>query len=292
MRKIMPCLWFDHQAMEAVQFYTAIFDRSKIVQTTLYGDAGPRPKGTILTVIFRLLGQDFTALNGGPAYRITPAISFFVSCRTERELDALWRKLSEGGTVLMELQAYPFSKKFGWVSDRFGVSWQLTLTGTATTIAPLFTFVGKQHGKAEEAIKVWISLFRDSRIDHLERYSAGQEGPVGTVQHARFVMAGQTFMAMDSNREHQFAFTPGLSMFVNCETQEEIDRLWEKLSDGGQPQQCGWVTDRYGVSWQIVPSILGELLGDGMSTRSAKVMAALLQMNKLDMKGLQQAAAQ
>jgi len=289
-RKIMPCLWFDHQASEAVLFYTSIFDGSKIVRTLYYGDAGPMPKGTVLTVIFQLLGQDFTALNGGPAYQMTPAISFFVECKAETELDAIWEKLSAEGTVLMELQAYPFSPKFGWVADKFGVTWQITLADSPTRITPFFMFVGKQHGKAEKAIKDYVPLFEDSRIDRLERYAHGQQEPEGTVRQARFRLAGQDFIAMDSSGNHQFTFTPAISMFVSCDTQEEIDRLWKELSNGGQAQQCGWVTDTYGISWQIVPGILGDLLGDGMSIESARVMAALLQMEKLDMKRLQQAA--
>src|SRR5512142_2716947 len=110
MQKINPFLWFDSQAEEAARLYTSLFDRSEILRTTRYGDAGPGPKGTVMTVSFRLEGQDFVALNGGPQFTFTPAISFFVTCRTEKEVDTLWRKLSEGGKVLMELQRYPFSE--------------------------------------------------------------------------------------------------------------------------------------------------------------------------------------
>jgi predicted 3-demethylubiquinone-9 3-methyltransferase (glyoxalase superfamily) len=290
MRKIAPCLWFDNQAEKAARFYTGLFEHSNIVQTVLYGDHGPQQKGTVMSVTFTLQGQDFTALNGGPAFPITPAISFYVSCKTEKEVDTLWKKLSDGGKALMELQQYPFSKRFGWVADRFGVSWQLSLTGTSTAIAPFFMFVGKQHGKANEAMDFYVSLFKSSKIDRVERYGAGEQGPAGTVKHASFTLAGQPFMAIDSNAPHPFTFTPGISLFVSCETQGEIDRLWEKLADGGEEVQCGWVTDRYGVSWQIVPANLGELLGDGTSASANRVMKAVLTMIKLDMKELQRAA--
>jgi predicted 3-demethylubiquinone-9 3-methyltransferase (glyoxalase superfamily) len=290
MRKIAPCLWFDNRAEEAARFYTSLFENSKIVQTVMYGDHGPQQKGTVMTVAFTLQGQDFTALNGGPAFPITPAISFYVSCKTEKEVDILWKKMPEGGNVLMELQEYPFSKKFGWVADRFGVSWQLSLSGSSTAIAPFFMFTGKQHGKAEEAMSFYASLFESSRIDHIERYGAGQQEPEGTVKHASFTLAGQDFMAIDSNAPHPFTFTPGISLFVSCQTQEEIDRLWDKLAKGGEEVQCGWITDKYGVSWQIVPANLGDLLGDGTSPRADRVMKKLLTMIKLDMKELQRAA--
>ena len=289
MQKINPFLWFDTQAEEAAAFYTSLFDNSGIVSTARYGDAGPGPKGSVLTVTFQLEGQSFMALNGGPQFSFTPAISFFVTCTTENEVDALWRKLSKGGKILMELQKYPFSEKFGWVADRYGLTWQLNLAGSEKKISPFLMFVGKQHGKTEEAITSYASVFKGSRIDQVERYGAGREEPEGTVMHARFSLAGQEFMAMDSSREHAFTFTPAVSFFVNCTTQEEVDELWEKLSQGGKKGQCGWLEDRYGVSWQIVPTVLGELLGDPDPVRSKRVMEAMLKMTKLDIEGLQQA---
>jgi predicted 3-demethylubiquinone-9 3-methyltransferase (glyoxalase superfamily) len=291
MQKITPFLWFDTQAEEAAKFYTSLFDNSKIGSVRRYGDAGPGPKGSVMTLTFQLAGLRIMALNGGPQFAFTPAISLFVTCKTEKEIDALWKKLSERGKVFMELQKYPFSEKFGWVGDRFGLTWQLNLAGRETKITPFFMFVGQQHGKTEEAMRYWSTLFTGSRIDQIERYGAGREEPEGTVMHARFSLAGQEFMAMDSNREHSFTFTPAISMYVDCKTQEEVDELWEKLSAGGKKGQCGWLEDRYGVSWQIVPSALVELLGDKDPARSAKVMQAMLKMTKLDIKELQKAAS-
>jgi predicted 3-demethylubiquinone-9 3-methyltransferase (glyoxalase superfamily) len=289
MQKIVPFLWFDTQAEEAAKFYASLFDNSKIVAKAYYGDSGPAPKGTVLTVSFQLEGQTFTALNGGPSIRFTPAISLFVTCRTEQEVDALWRNLSQNGMVLMELQKYPFSEKFGWVQDRYGVSWQLNLTGGAKKITPFLMFVGKQHGKTEEAITYYVSLLGSSRIEQVERYGPGQGEPEGTVMHARFSLCGQEFMAMDSSREHDFTFTPGISFYINCDTQKEIDELWDKISEGGEKEQCGWVRDKYGVSWQIVPSTLAAMITDKDPARSNKVMAAILKMEKLDIKTLQKA---
>jgi predicted 3-demethylubiquinone-9 3-methyltransferase (glyoxalase superfamily) len=292
MQKISPFLWFDSQAEEAAKFYTSFFDNSRIRRTVRYGESGPGPKGTVMTVSFQLEGQEFVALNGGPQFTFTPAISFFVTCATEDKVDALWQRLSENGKVLMELEKYPFSAKFGWVSDRYGVSWQLNLAGHQNRIAPFLLFVGTQHGKAEEAMESYVSLFKRSSIDQVERYAGVPGETDGTVMHARFSLGGQEFMAMDSNREHQFTFTPALSLVVNCETQAEVDELWEKLSAGGRKDQCGWLQDRYGVSWQIVPTVLSKLLGDPDPVRARRVMEAMLKMKKLDINGLQQAYEQ
>jgi predicted 3-demethylubiquinone-9 3-methyltransferase (glyoxalase superfamily) len=288
-QKITPFLWFDTQAEEAARLYTSLFQDSRMGAIRRYGEAGPGPKGTVMTLSFELAGLTLMALNGGPVFSFTPAVSLFVSCRTEREIDALWTKLSDGGKVLMELQKYPFSQKFGWLSDRYGLSWQLNLTGSPTHVTPFFMFVGAQAGKTEEALARWGSVFGGSKVEQVARYGPGQGETEGAVMHARFSLAGQEFMAMDSSREHAFSFTPALSFFVDCQTQDEVDDLWEKLSEGGRKDQCGWLQDRYGVSWQIVPTALVTFLADHDPVRVNRVMEAMLKMNKLDIAGLQSA---
>jgi predicted 3-demethylubiquinone-9 3-methyltransferase (glyoxalase superfamily) len=208
---------------------------------------------------------------------------------TQREIDDVWEKLGEGGSVLMELGEYPFSDRFGWLADKFGVSWQVYLKSRTQKITPFLMFVGVQHGKAEEAMTFYMSLFERSRIVSFERYDEGEEAPEGTVKHAAFLLDGQEFMAIDSNYDHQFTFTPAISFFVNCETQEEVDKLWDTFADGGEKQPCGWVTDRYGVTWQVVPTVLGELLQDEDPEKAKRVMQAMLKMQKLDIKTLQEA---
>jgi len=293
MQKITPYLWFDSQAEEAMHFYTSIFQHSKMAKISYYGEAGAevsgKPKGTVLTVTFELEGLEFGALNGGPAFHFSPAVSFFVNCKTQEEVDELWKKLSAGGKALMKLDRYPFSEKYGWLEDKFGVSWQLNLASRTQKITPSFLFVGEQHGKAEEAMQFYTSLFKDSSIIRIERYGAGEGAPEGTVKHAMFSLNGQEFIAMESNGEHPFTFTPATSFLVNCETQEEVDELWNKLAQGGEIEACGWLKDKYGVSWQIVPTVLGEMLSDRDPQRSEKVMKAMLQMKKLDIQTLQQA---
>ncbi|HEX9061150.1 MAG TPA: VOC family protein [Clostridia bacterium] len=293
MQKITPCLWYDNQAEEAANFYTSAFNDSRIINVTHYGDQGAdisgKPAGTVMTVAFELDGTEFTALNGGPYFSFTPSISFFVSCENEKEINELWEKFVPGGMILMELGKYPFSERFGWVQDKFGVSWQLSLARYRQKITPFLMFSGDQFGKAEEAINFYISLFSNSSIDRIERYLKGEEEPEGTVKHASFLLDGQAFMAIESSMEHQFTFTEAISLFVSCETQDEIDILWEKLSHGGEKVQCGWLKDRFGVSWQIVPDVLGEMLSDPDPEKSQRVMQAMLQMKKIDIAGLRRA---
>ncbi len=292
MQKITPFLWFDEQAEEAAHFYTSIFKNAEIGTITRFGEEVPGPKGKVIMLTFRLGDEEFSALNGGPEFKFTPAISFFVYCQTPEELEALWGSLCEGGSVLMELGQYPFSEKFGWVADRFGISWQLSLARVPQKVTPYLMFVGEQQGKAEEAIHFYTALFENSSIGQIERYAKGQGEPEGTVMHARFTLAGQAFMAMDSSLEHNFTFTPAISFFVDCKDQAEVDYFWEKLSEGGEKGQCGWLTDRYGISWQIVPSILGQLMSDPDAERAKRVTQAMLKMTKLDIGLLQQAYAQ
>jgi predicted 3-demethylubiquinone-9 3-methyltransferase (glyoxalase superfamily) len=143
-------------------------------------------------------------------------------------------------------------------------------------------------GLAEEAVEFYTSLFEDSRIVSTRRYGKAGPGPEGSLMTATFELAGQTFMAL--NGGPSFEFSQGISLFVDCETQEEVDELWEKLTaDGGQPGPCGWLTDRFGVSWQIIPRALGELLGDEDPEKAGRVMNAMLEMGKIEVEGLRRA---
>lgn len=290
-QKIVPFLWFDNNAEEAVNFYTSCFKNSKVESRSYYDEAAAMASGqakdTLMTASFQLNGQEFIALNGGPVFKFTPSISFFVNCKTEKETDELWEKFSNGGTVLMKLNAYPFSKKFGWIQDKFGLSWQLNFTGSEQEISPLLMFTGAQHGKAEEAMNFYTSLFKEAAIKKVYRYEAGEPGEQGKVKHATFSLAGEDFMAMDSNFEHAFSFTPAVSFFVYCETQKEIDFFWGKLAQGGKEVECGWLEDKFGISWQIVPTVLFKLLNNPDHERAKRAMQAMLKMKKLDIATLE-----
>ncbi|HKV27439.1 MAG TPA: VOC family protein [Candidatus Acidoferrales bacterium] len=150
-------------------------------------------------------------------------------------------------------------------------------------IAPFLWF----DGKAEEAAKFYVSIFKNSKMGKIRRYGDAGPGPKGSAMSAEFQLEGQDFIAL--NGGPQFAFTPAISFFVNCETQQEVDELWDKLSAGGKPNRCGWLQDKFGLSWQIIPTALGKLMGDSDPEKSGRVMQAMLQMNKIDINGLQQA---
>ena len=291
-QKITPHLWYDNNAKEAARFYISIFKDSKIKNmTTLHNT----PSGTVEIFTVELLGQEFTLISAGPLFKFNPSISFLVVCPTKEEVDELWKKLTEGGgTTLMELGEYPFSEKYGWVQDKYGLSWQVIYMGERKTkhrIIPTLTFVGKQYGKAEEAINFYASVFEDAKVGDILRYSKGEEpDKEGTVKHASFMLEGQEFAAMDSAREHNFAFNEAISFIVHCETQKEIDYYWEKLSAYPEAEQCGWLKDKYGLPWQIVPNLMDKMLNDDNDTKKiARVTEAFLQMKKLDIAKLKEA---
>jgi predicted 3-demethylubiquinone-9 3-methyltransferase (glyoxalase superfamily) len=274
MKTIVPYLWFKDRAEEAVRFYVSIFKNSFIVEQSHIEEETPSGKD-IYMATFKLGGQEFYALEGGPLFSFTPAISLMVACETEEELNHLWEKLVEKGEILMELGEYPFSKKYGWLNDRYGVSWQLILGDNPQKITPFLLFVSNQQGRAIEAIRFYLSIFKDSQLINQEKLT--------------FSLNGLDFMALDGGLEHQFTFSPAISFFVNCETQSEVDYLWEKLSEGGQKQMCGWLQDKYGISWQIIPTILGILMSDPDPAKVKRVVDAMLQMTKLDISMLEKA---
>ncbi len=295
MQKIVNHLWFDKEAEEAANFYASLFPNSSVSDKVFYPDAGKEvhghDAGDLMSVNFELEGQKFSALNGGPDFKFTPAISFFIRCATESEVDELYSKLSTGGSVLMELGKYPFSDKYAWVNDKFGLSWQIFLgQADRQKITPTLMFTGLQNGKCEEAMNLYTSLFPDSRIGGIARYTADQAPNIeGTVIHASYFLNNQEYMAMDSNLEHRFNFNESISFIVNCKDQAEIDKYWNALSAVPESEQCGWLKDKFGVSWQIVPEELGEIFTKA-GENADKVMTALLQMKKLDISVLSKAA--
>ena len=297
-QKIIPSLWFDRQAEEAAGFYTSIFGNSRIgpsVRATKAGfETHGLPEGTVITIEFELEGQRFAAINGGPMFKFNPSISFLVACRTKEEVDALWKPLAAGGQALMELGEYPFSGRYGWTQDRYGLSWQVMFMGDrpiGPRITPTLMFVGEQCGKAEEAIKLYTSLFPKAGIGDILRYGKGEEpDKEGTIKHAAFTLEGQGFAAMESALMHDFTFNEAVSLMELCETQEEIDRYWAKLTaDGGQESMCGWLKDKFGVSWQIVPAGLDEMLRDPDVKKAERVTNVFLKMKKFDIAELENA---
>ena len=292
MQGITPHLWFDKEAVEAAEFYSATFPDSRINNVSTLRDT---PSGDCDVVSFEVLGQPFMSISAGPFFRFTPAISFLVRCPTTDQVDALWSKLSDGGSPLMELGSYPFSERYGWTTDRYGLSWQVMHDAGGEidqAIVPTLMFVGDVCGKAEEAATDYTSIFPDSKVDHIQRYGEGEEPDrPGTVRHLYLSLSGYKLAAMDSARDHDFGFNEAISFMVACEDQDEIDYYWERLSAVPEAEQCGWLKDRFGVSWQVTPTALDELMSRGTQEQIDRVTKAFLEMKKFDIAELERAYA-
>lgn len=269
---ITPCLWYNAQAKEAAELYCSVFEKSKITS-----------QSPIVTEI-NVDGQSITLLDGGPMYAPNPSISFYYICESENEIDKIWKAFSKEGSVMMPLDKYPWSKKYGWITDKFGVSWQFALGNISETgqkITPCFLFTGNQYGRAEEAIQHYTTIFKNSSVEGILRYGKNETPETeGKIKHSQIKLNGQTFMLMESALNHKFTFSEGVSLTVHCETQEEIDYYWSKLTESGKESMCGWLIDRFGVSWQIIPNILGKLMSD--PNKAGKAAKAFMSMRKLD----------
>jgi predicted 3-demethylubiquinone-9 3-methyltransferase (glyoxalase superfamily) len=284
-----------------MRFYTSLFPNSSVGTICRYpmsGLTGPIVgfEGQVLTGIFTIDGYQLMSLDGGPYFHFTPSTSLSVQLKSLPDIEALYAKLMEGGTALMPLGVYGFSKKYAWLNDRYGLSWQLNVPFDIETIrhsvAPFLMFHGTNTGKAEEAMQHYISVFGDGKVGDIYRYGArNHAGKEGTVNHAEFELFGQQFMAMDSGVNHQFEPTAAMSFLVTCESQEELDRYWTGLSAVPEAEQCGWLKDKYGFSWQIVPNTMEHYMNGVDEAVSARVMQAVLGMKKLDFAAIEKAAA-
>jgi predicted 3-demethylubiquinone-9 3-methyltransferase (glyoxalase superfamily) len=297
MQKIVPNLWFDTQAKEAAEFYVSAFPDSKIISTVVLHDT---PSGDCDWVTFNLSGQDFMAISAGPTFKVNPSISYMVNFDPSRDdqaaqhLDELWGKLSEGGSVLMPLQEYPFSKRYGWVEDRFGVSWQLILTDPGGDprpfIVPSILFAGNNTNNAEAAMNFYLSVFKDTKEGIVARYTE-DTGPAkkDSLMFADCMLENQWFAIMDSGADQPFDFTEGTSLLINCDSQEEIDYYWEKLSAVPESEVCGWLKDKFGLSWQVAPSAMNKMMTEGTREQIDRVTQAFLKMSKFDIATLEAA---
>jgi predicted 3-demethylubiquinone-9 3-methyltransferase (glyoxalase superfamily) len=281
MNKITPHLWFDKEAKEAGAFYASVFPDSRVKQIAQLHNT---PSGSVDLVAIELFGQEFRLISAGPDFKFTPAVSFLVACRTKDEVDAYWRQLSNGGKALMDIGSYPFSERYGWLQDRYGLSWQLMYsTNAGARITPVLMFTQKVDGKAEEAIKFYTSVFHNAKIGDIMRNEQG------TVRWGSFTLEGQQFAAMDGGSAHAFTFNEAISFIVNCDTQEEIDAYWNKLSADPNSEQCGWLKDKFGLSWQVTPVVMSEMLATNNPQKLARVTEAFLKMKKFDVAKLKAA---
>ena len=276
---IYPCLWFNGNAKEAATFYASVFH-----DTYITADSP-------MVVTFESAGQKFMCLNGGPAFQFNPSVSFFVLFETNEEISKAWNALIDGGSVLMPLDKYDWSEKYGWVQDKFGVNWQLSygkFEDVGQKFTPSLMFTGDNNGNAEKALHFYISIFDNSAVKGILRYTKEEKEIEGTIKHAQFNVGGHVFMVMDSSYPHGFTFNEAISFVIECKSQEEVDFYWNRLSEGGTEGQCGWLKDQFGISWQIVPEVLGKLMRNPES--AGNVMKAFMKMKKFNIKELEDAA--
>ncbi|SFH20900.1 VOC family protein [Pedobacter insulae] len=279
-KQITPCLWFNNQAKEAATMYCSVFAQAKITS-----------QSHIVTEI-EVMEQKFVLLDGGPMFQPNPSISFYYICEEEQELDQIWSAFLKEGKVMMALEKYPWAEKYGWITDKFGVSWQLSvgkISDVGQKITPCLMFTGKQYGRVDEAIAHYSSIFKNAITDGILRYQANEQpDEEGKVKHAQIKLDGEAIMLMESAAAHDFKFTEGVSLTIYCETQEEIDYYWNKLSESGEESMCGWLKDKFNVSWQIIPTILGKIMSD--PAKAGKAAKAFMSMRKLNIEQIVQAS--
>lgn len=290
MQKIIPHLWYDTQAVEAATWYVSIFEHSKINRVNqLHGT----PSGDVDTVDFTLDGVDFFAISAGPIFELNSATSLMVTCHSAEEVDQLYEKLGEGSTTMMPLGAYPFSKRYVWFADKFGLNWQLCYFETdeiSQKIRPVLLFGAEACGQAEEALRFYESVFPDTVPGYVNHYLPGEaRDSRAKTNYAELTLLGHQFVAMDHGVGGDESFNEAFSFLVQCDTQEEIDYYWEKLSAVPEAEQCGWLKDKFGVSWQIAPRVLNEMLEAATPEEAARITEAFLGMKKLDIRALEAA---
>lgn len=290
MRKIVPHLWYDKEAGEAAELYVSAFEGSRILNRAVIEGT---PSGDAETIAIELAGTEIRMISAGPYFRFTPSASFTVNCADAAEVDRLHAALRPGGADLMELGEYPFSPRYAWIEDRYGLSWQLSATGPAAPgrkIVPTLMFTGTNAGKAEEALRFWSALVPGSSVGTIARWEEGAPyDKPGTVMHAAFELGGIPLAAMDSGYAHGFGFNEAVSFMLYCEDQAELDRYWAALSAVPEAEQCGWLKDRYGLSWQVVPTAMDAMMVDPDPAHRARVVEAFLQMKKFDLAALERA---
>jgi predicted 3-demethylubiquinone-9 3-methyltransferase (glyoxalase superfamily) len=291
LKLITTNLWFDKNAEEAVNFYTSLFPNSKINSTSRFGKEGfehhGMTEGTVMTIEFEMEGHKFTALNGGPVFKFNESVSFFVYCESNERIEFLYKKLSEDGSINMPLDKYDWSEKYAWVKDKFGVSWQLDVDkiNSPQKIVPSLLFVNDKVTKVKEAVDLYKNIFPNSKL----LFSMPYPGDESNLLFAQFSLNGNLFNAMSGQGEHNFDFNEAVSFIIRCDSQDEVDYYWAKLTDEGSESMCGWLKDKFGVSWQVVPTEMFKYIGGSDKEKSSKAMNAMFKMKKLDLETLRKA---
>lgn len=254
MKDITPCIWHSANLSEMVDYYTTIFPNVEV-----------RSQSEML-VELTMGGKLFRFLAGNTSELPNPSISFYHLCTTKDEAYELWERLSLDGQEMVPLDSYPWSPLYGWISDKFGISWQIAVhewEEIGQKITPAFLFVNQYAGKARPAIELYSRLFDKFDLDGIMYFDETEK----MIQHSQFALNGQKFMFMDSPEPHEFTFNNGISFMVECEDQAEIDHYWNAITRYGKEGMCGWCTDEFGVAWQIYPRKLSELMSNPETAR-------------------------
>lgn len=292
---LIPCIWCDGTMAAQARAYAALFSGARIGGLPA---SDWQPASGQIFVVLELAGSPLALLDGGPMFRPTPAISLFVQRETAAEVDAIWQALIDGGQEMVPLGAYPWSPRYGFLTDRWGVSWQVSqgpVADVGQVVTPALIYTGPALGKARAAMALYRRAFPGGTVDGIMEHDGSGPDAAGTILHAQMRLPLGTVMVMDSAEAHEWGFSEGVSLMVVCETQGEIDRLWDLLiADGGAPSQCGWLKDPFGVSWQIIPGSLLRLTApeapDFDPARAGRVTQAMLGLGKLDIAVLEAAA--
>lgn len=276
-RLIYPSIWCKTSAKDVADYYVSVFKNTEIVD-----DNG-------FFKVLNIHGHRIKLLEGEVDFELNPSISLMYLTPSETEVEELYEQLIVGGNTLMPLDSYPFSSKYAWVEDKHGVSWQLITAeekDIIQKIVPTIMMLGENNGKAENAISFYTSLFPNSEKRGVSKYTDQEGETPGNIQHAEFKINDYLLMIMDSSQSHSFNFNEAVSLVIECDTQDEIDHYWDKLTaDGGEESVCGWLKDKYGVRWQVEPKVLNDLL-----QKTPKVFEVMLTMKKLNIKQLKEAA--
>lgn len=289
MRQIAIQLCFNDQAEEAVKFYTSVFDQSEITREIRY----PMPNVESVAYDFTIENQAFVAFNGGSDFKMNPSFSLMVSVDTPDEVDALYKKLAEGGKDLMPLDTYPFSDRYAWVEDQFGLSWQIMLAPDVPTnhkVRVSLLFAGQYCGQAEQALKDYAAIFQKGEPGQINYYQEGEaQDDRAKVNYAELNIGDQQLVFMDHGFGSDEEFTEAISFLIVAGAQSEVDYYWEKLSAHEESEAMGWLKDSHGISWQVVPQAYLQIMETATEEQKKRVLDVLFKMKKMDVARLENA---
>ena len=297
MQKITPFLWFERDMPAVVAYYQSVFPGT-IVKAG--GELSDTPSGTVQMATIEIFGMNFDLMTAGPYLPFNATVSFLVSCSSAEEVDTLTAKImGNEHTFLMEPGTYPFAERYTWLADRYGISWQfmyapdMSMMPVGQKVTPTLMFSNDACGRATEAADFYTSVFHDAKVNYLQKYEAGEtQNEKAVVKHAGLTLENVNIALMDNGTTPaSFTFAQAVSFVVTCENQAEIDYYWEKLTDGGTEVQCGWLNDKFGFPWQIVPSAISRMMSTGTSKQIDRVTQAFMPMKKFDLATLERAFA-